>query len=283
MPASAGKDTTNSATRSRGQSSAPSPTSEFFGNRRIQLLLDAVGDLQVPHSFFTHFYVVSVASSLFWLYQILGRTPLLVDICAESQTKDASGSMSIDQTMLIWSLMAAQGVRRLAESILFLKPSSSKMWFVHWLLGILFYLAMGVAVWIEGARQLLENESVVTRITFSAPSLRTMLSIPVFVIASGIQHDCHTYLASLPKYTLPIHPIFNTFVCPHYTAECLIYLSLALVSAPAGLWLNRTIFTAFIFVAVNLSITASSTKQWYENRFGKANVSHRWKMLPGLW
>ena len=34
---------------------------------------------------------------------------------------------------------------------MFGKPSTSKMWFVHWLLGIAFYLAVGVSVWIEGA------------------------------------------------------------------------------------------------------------------------------------
>lgn len=31
------------------------------------------------------------------------------------------------------------------------KPSASKMWFVHWLLGIAFYVTVGIAVWIEGA------------------------------------------------------------------------------------------------------------------------------------
>ena len=277
------QDTTNAATGSKQSNDALDPESDTSGDGYFQILLDIMGKMQVPHSFFTHFYVVSVASSLFWLYHILARTPLLVDMSSQVRTADASRSMTIDQVLLTWSLMTIQGVRRLAESIIFSKPSSSKMSFVHWLLGISFYLAMGVAVWIEGAGQLLEVEPVVARLTFSAPSLRTMLSIPVFLIASGIQHDCHAYLASLPKYTLPVYPIFNTFVCPHYTAECLIYLSLALVSAPLGEWFNRTICTAFIFVAVNLSITASSTKQWYEKRFGKSNVSPRWKMLPGLW
>ncbi len=59
--------------------------------------------------------------------------------------------MSIDQIALTWSLMSIQGVRRLLESSMFAKPSTSKMWFVHWLLGIAFYLAVGVSVWIEGA------------------------------------------------------------------------------------------------------------------------------------
>ena len=34
------------------------------------------------------------------------------------------------------------------------------MWFVHWLLGIAFYLAVGVSVWIEGAgKPVTENQA----------------------------------------------------------------------------------------------------------------------------
>lgn len=60
-------------------------------------------------------------------------------------------SMSKEQVILTWLLMTVQGGRRLSESIYLGKLSSSKMWFVHWILGILFYCAMSVAVWIEGA------------------------------------------------------------------------------------------------------------------------------------
>lgn len=60
--------------------------------------------------------------------------------------------MSINQVVMVWSLMTVQGVRRLLECItLNTWSSSSKMWFVHWILGIWFYLAMGFAVWIEAA------------------------------------------------------------------------------------------------------------------------------------
>ena len=59
--------------------------------------------------------------------------------------------MSKDQIILIWGLISIQGARRLLESRLFLKPSASQMWFVHWVLGIAFYLALGVTAWIEGA------------------------------------------------------------------------------------------------------------------------------------
>lgn len=58
--------------------------------------------------------------------------------------------MVADQTILVWALMSVQGTRRLLESMTFGTPSKSKMFIAHWLLGITFYLVMGVAVWVEG-------------------------------------------------------------------------------------------------------------------------------------
>lgn len=140
-----------------------------------------------------------------------------------------------------------------------------------------------VLTMIPVADALLSAESVTFTINLSVLSLKAIIGIPVFILASGVQHDCHAYLASLPKYTLPIHPIFQSFICPHYTAECLIYLSLAFISAPKGALINRTMFTVFVFVSANLTVTAATCKEWYEQKFGKQAVAHRWIMLPGLY
>ena len=131
-----------------------------------------------------------------------------------------------------------------------------------------------------GTETLRNTTSLRPYLALSAPSIRTMICVPVFLLSSGIQHDCHTYLASLPKYTLPTHPIFQSLICPHYTTECLIYISLAFLAAPEGAWINRTILMGLVFVSVNLGVTASTTKEWYEMKFGKEKVSGRWKMLP---
>ena len=80
-----------------------------------------------------------------------------------------------------------------------------------------------------------------------------------------------------------MHPIFQVLVCPHYTAECVIYLSLAIISAPKGAVINKTMFTAFLFVSTNLAVTASMTKEWYELKFGKEAVAKRWKIMPSLY
>ena len=252
--------------------------------------------------------MASVVSSAFWIFQILTRGFFFTLICGRTATTPGH-TMSVDQVFLTWFLMSVQGIRRLLESITNAKASASKMFFAHWLLGLVFYLAMGVAVWVEGAGQhafflsnirshenhgksadfcldladaLRSATSVLHSITLTAPSLRTMLSLPLFILASGVQHDCHMYLASLPKYTLPMHPTFQSLICPHYTAECLIYLSLTLLAAPDGTLFNRTILAGLVFVSVNLSITASATKEWYAQKFGKETIRGRWRMIPYL-
>lgn len=120
-------------------------------------------------------------------------------------------------------------------------------------------------------------------ISLSRPSLKTSFSIPLFLLASRIQHDCHKYLSSLEKYTLPEHPFFWRVLCPHYTSECMIYLALAIVASPRGQLLNTTISTALLFTASNLAITAELTRLWYSEKFGADKIKKRWRMVPFLY
>jgi 3-oxo-5-alpha-steroid 4-dehydrogenase 3 / polyprenol reductase len=115
------------------------------------------------------------------------------------------------------------------------------------------------------------------------PSLKTFIAVPIFVLASGIQHDCHVYLAGLKKYTLPDHHLFQSIVCPHYTSECLIYLAIAIVAAPRGQLLNTTVLSAIGFVFSNLAVTADSTRKWYEEKFGAQKLEGRWRMVPYIY
>ncbi len=111
--------------------------------------LDKLAGLQVPHTFFTHFYVVSVASSAFWGCQIASNQAFLRPLLAQ-YAGHTQGAMSMNRIALTWALMALQGLRRLYESITLLKPSTTKMSVASYALGTSFYLAMGIAVWAEG-------------------------------------------------------------------------------------------------------------------------------------
>jgi 3-oxo-5-alpha-steroid 4-dehydrogenase 3 len=92
---------------------------------------DSIASMKVPHSWFTSYYVFSVASSAFWGYQIYNKGAAFRFLAAHS-SKDISQTMSRKQAWLIWFLMAIQGSRRLYESLVFTKPSQSRMSIVIW-------------------------------------------------------------------------------------------------------------------------------------------------------
>ncbi|KAI6596668.1 hypothetical protein MCOR04_002918 [Pyricularia oryzae] len=234
---------------------------------------------QIPHSWFAAFYAISLASSAFWAYQFAFQGEILRVIVS---TQDASRSEAMGQSLVAvkvaWALMALQGARRLFEQLFVLRSSTSKMWIIHWALGLSFYISMSVAVWIEGSGSILDQWSKPN--DAHSPGLKVFTGSVMFIIVSVTQFKCHSHLASLKKYSLPTRGLFQYTVCAHYTCECLIYISLAIVAAPEGQMFNKTILSAIVFVAVNLGLTAHGTRKWYEAKFGAEKIAARWTMIP---
>lgn len=117
----------------------------------LMRLIRCVASFQVPHTWFIHYYIVSVASSIFWAFQLYTRGTayhLMV-----SYSKERSTSMTGNQIFLALLIMALQGVRRLYESVTLSKPSQSRMWVGLWVIGIAYYVFMGMSIWIEGIRE----------------------------------------------------------------------------------------------------------------------------------
>ncbi|RMY68037.1 hypothetical protein D0862_15022 [Hortaea werneckii] len=301
----------------------------------VTSLLDRLAEWKVPHSWFTSFYAVSIVCSLFWAVQFACKGwvfRVLLDWQLHHHADHAEGqggmvySMTLRQVLLAWGMVFVQGCRRFWECLaLPQSPSKSQMWIGHWVLGIGFYTGLSVAVWVEGAPILASHTFSLADFAVPPPSFRTFLSLLLFILASGFQHDCHAYLCSLkspssititanntpnnntpnpqPKdsYQLPTHPAFTHLIVPHYTAECLLYLSLAFLAAPAprappvaaeaaaaGSIFNYTLLSACIFVVVNLGVTAQGTREWYLVRFGgtgegRERVLRRWRLVPGVW
>ncbi|KAL3425990.1 3-oxo-5-alpha-steroid 4-dehydrogenase [Phlyctema vagabunda] len=258
------------------------PSIDETPQKGIPALLQYVASYQVPHSWFVHYYFASVASSLFWGWQILVHG-IAFRVLASYSHGSTSGGMSVNQVFLTWFFMTVQGARRLYEDITLSKPSQSKMWIGLWLLGIAYYLAVGISVWVEGIPALDVPETPLQLLRFSKASMKTSLAIGLFAIGSGIQHECHVHLAGLKKYTLPQHRFFKKIVCPHYTSECLIYIALAIMAAPKGQYLNKTMVSGLIFVIANLAATADSSRKWYIKKFGAENLQERWRMVPYVW
>ena len=257
---------------------------------------------QVPHAWFGAFYVVSLTCSVFWLVQYLGDGAVLRWI-ASSQASTQQPSATSGQVALGWLMMFLQGARRVFEHATVMKPSKSTMWVVHWLIGLFFYLFISVAVWVEGSGMAStpppnpERGTVTPRVAncsaaaISDPAaprhrddaqslLKMTVALPAFLFAWVNQYRCHKHLAGLKKYSLPDGGMFRHYICPHYTCECLLYLSMAIATAPRGAWCNRTLLCALAFVAVNLGVTASGTRKWYAEKFGIGPVAGKWNMIP---
>ncbi|KAK4190106.1 hypothetical protein QBC35DRAFT_378764 [Podospora australis] len=256
----------------------PSSSSSSSSSSQENILLTIINSLttltQVPHSWFGLFYLLSVGLSLFWLAQFFFSGSLLRFIAS---TQSEATSTTILQVAVGWTMMFLQGTRRVYEHAVIIKPSStSTMWVVHWLLGLFFYLAISVSIWVEGSGAIMNK----TATTAQTELIKIMVAVPAFLFAWVNQYKCHKHLAGLKKYSLPTEGMFRWFVCPHYTCECLLYLSMAVATAPKGTVVNQTLLSAVVFVAVNLGVTAAGTRKWYAAKFGSERIAGRWNMIP---
>ncbi|KAK4242571.1 hypothetical protein C8A03DRAFT_11186 [Achaetomium macrosporum] len=265
--------------RKAHKQSAHRPSPKPLHDGWLLSLIDAVTSwTQVPHSWFSAFYVVSLACSVFWLVQFLSNGAVLRSI-ASSQVSTQEPSSTMAQVALGWLMMFLQATRRVYEHATVIKPSKSTMWVVHWLLGLFFYLFISVSVWVEGSAGAILDP--LAGHTDDAQSLWKMaVAVPAFLFAWVNQYRCHKHLAGLKKYSLPEDGMFRHFICPHYTCECVLYFSMAVATAPRGTWCNRTLLCALVFVAVNLGVTASGTRKWYVEKFGIGPVATKWNMIP---
>lgn len=330
---------------------APERTS---AKRRADTILDQIALLKVPHHYFTHFYILSLCSCLVWLHQILTRGPLFSAVANHTELESISETMTLSQIFLVWILYLVQSTRRVYECISLSpsppptsKPKSetqskstarSRMWIGHYLLGLAFYLATNMAIWVEGVPDVVQREIShphpkselhvfplprLSWLSLSMPLVfRTIFPLTLFAWASLNQHQIHVCLARLPKYTLPsgratgstitatrinvgassartstsptTHWTFRYFICPHYTMEGVIYLSLALLAAPqtpldrSWIQINQTMSCALVLVLVNLGVTAQGTKAWYLETFRgtkalEDEIEARWRMVPYVW
>lgn len=232
-------------------------------NNKLVQSLDYVATWQVSHSYFLLFYVVSTGLSILWLCNVYAREPAF-------KVKSWKATYAI-------GLMTMHSVRRLYESLCVAVPNpKSTMWIGHFAVGLAFYLLIHVAIVLDFAvAEATQNHSIIS----------TAIPSALFLAASLWQHLYHRYLASLVKYTLPERYGARYIVTPHYTAECLLYLSLAFIATPDGHMIHRTLLCVLVFVVINLGITAEGTKAWQLIKFRErqADIERRWRMLPGLW
>jgi 3-oxo-5-alpha-steroid 4-dehydrogenase 3 / polyprenol reductase len=247
-------------------------------------LLDSLAGLKVSHSRFSDFYSLSLVCLAFWTSRIYLRwTVSKVSLASVLEMKQDCKPIRLALSFL---LLAIQSLRRLYECLRLSKPSksSSTMWVGHYLIGLAFYFFVNIAIFVDQFHSKDDSPEFKPLISDMDKIISPVdkLALLTFSIASAKQYQYHQYLASLKKYTLPDQHAFRYTVAPHYTAECLIYLSLSVISAPDGQMINKTVLSAFVFVVVNLGVTAEGTKQWMHSKFPdrRKDIEARWRMIP---
>ena len=148
--------------------------------------------------------------------------------------------------------------------------------------GVMFYVALILSPVID---QLQHTDSRVTQ-PASEHVVSSVMAVMLYVGGSVWQRRCHRILAELrptaasrsatstATYSIPRGSGFSYLLCPHYTAELMIYLSFATMRSCLLQWL------ALFWTTVNLSITAQKTRHWYANKWPHGDWTSRWTLVP---
>lgn len=179
-------------------------------------------------------------------------------------------------------LFTCHTTRRLLECLLMTHSEKSYMSILAYFVGITHYVATPLT-------HALELQTIEQNVDNGFPRLEQVIAIGLFVWSSFHQWKCHSILAKLkidmnkPKnktcerpYGIPRGDWFDTISCPHYFAEILIYLSLAIAMS------NKSSWHILFWVASNLSISARRSHNWYLTTF-KRKYPRRNILLPYIW
>lgn len=252
-----------------------------------------LAQITVPKFWFAHFYLVGFTFAVYCCLEISTwhwaqvKGPLLKLLFTWDDVEQDGNRVRATECLASLYLFTAHLARRLYESYYVERPSgTARMHISHYLAGLGFYGAVVFATWIEGIANLGFKDEEGLNLSCAIPA------ILLFIYASKHQHACHCILASLrnddssskqQRYGIPRGDWFETIVAPHYLADILIYASLCILHR----FQNRVLLCALIWTVINLSITASETRVWYQKTFGDkykaAFPRGRWTIIPFLY
>jgi len=242
---------------------------------------------QIPKSYFTHFYVYAVLLHTVLLYLVLNVYLIGVELpdwmlhgLDWVATKDrARSKVTPESVLLALVLMTAQVWCRMYECAYVNGPSKAKINLVHYLTGYLHYTCVGLGI-VSHAPGLLRPHSlhfegvhqsikwIHIQLQWTNLSVAQIAGACIFVWAMKHQRIAHKILArtkrnSASGYGVPSGDWFDLVSCPHYAAECLLYISLVVV-----LGLDHTTgILICVWVVSNQVLVALMSHQWYKQNF----------------
>ena len=160
--------------------------------------------------------------------------------------------------------------------------ASSRQHVLVLLFGALFYVALILSPAID---QLQRSDARAVQ-SARESAVTSAIAAIAFISGSLWQHRCHRTLAELrpsasshtagspATYFIPRGSGFTYLLCPHYTAELLIYVAFAVLRPCLLQWL------ALLWTVVNLSVTAHKTRHWYASKWPQGEWTSRWNIIP---
>eukprot|EP00075_Anas_platyrhynchos_P023625 XP_027312878.1 polyprenol reductase [Anas platyrhynchos] len=244
---------------------------------------------QVPKRWFTHFYIVSVLWNGFLLIELfqakfLGAAlpPWMQQLHSafgrdlQSQNTDSEHFSALLVLLLLW----LHSFRRLAECLCTSVFSNGVIHVVQYCFGLGYYIVLGTTVLWQVPINVRHGTGSSMQICWYH-----VVGIVVYIWASLHQHRCLVILSNLRKsksgkvvslsHSIPFGDWFERVSCPHYFAELLIYLSMAIT---LGLD-NVTWWLVVTYVLFNQALAAVLCHEFYQTKF-TSYPKHRKAFIP---
>uniref|UniRef100_A0A8D0EVP0 Polyprenal reductase n=1 Tax=Strix occidentalis caurina TaxID=311401 RepID=A0A8D0EVP0_STROC len=241
--------------------------------------------LQVPKRWFTHFYVVSVLWNgflLIWLFRaefLGGSLPSWIQHCLTCTNIFPSAHEHFS-ALLVLLLLWLHSCRRLAECLWTSVFSNGVIHIVQYCFGLGYYIAVGSTVLCQVPTDVRNGKELSVQICWYH-----IVGVTMYIWASLHQHRCLVILANLRKsksgkvislsHSIPFGDWFETVSCPHYFAELLIYVSMAItLGFHSVMW-----WCVVMCVLFNQALAAVLSHEFYQKNFS-SYPKHRKAFIP---
>ncbi|XP_063057416.1 polyprenol reductase [Engraulis encrasicolus] len=248
-----------------------------YGKTKTQIKRpDFLRSFDVPKRWFCHFYTVSIVWNGLLLVLLLqavlleeGLPKWLTDALAFLNGGQAnSGTDRPLSVLLVHILLWIHSLRRLLECLYVSVFSDGVIHIVQYAFGLSYYIFLGLTVLCLDIPVYDEGLSVLGQLQWCHAG-----GVVLFIWASWLQHHSLALLASLrTKNTGAVSAVghhmphgcwFELVSCPHYFAELLIYVSMALCLGGSSV----TWWLVVLYVFFNQALAAQLCQEFYQSKF----------------
>lgn len=252
-----------------------------------------VTGLEVPKVYFLHFYVYASVLLPVLLFSaasvyVLGNPPpvwILWTLERLRGSRPEASPISKEAVLLALALMTAQVFRRMYECGFVNVDSGSRMNMAHYIIGYLHYTCVGLGILSEAPLFCggdAQQQAPAPLVCPMGVVVRHLLAAAVFVWAWLHQFRAHKIFARLKRengnrHVVPSGDWFEYVSCPHYLAECIMYLMVSLI---LGFPHHRTMAIVLIWVVSNQIEVARMSHNWYREKFRDSYPPSRKALIP---